>query len=318
MALSDLQVFSEKVYTTKQELLDYNMDLFNQSTRGGLVLVPGSMQGDFYTESLWARIGNLVRRRNAYGSGSLTTQQLSMKVGTKVKVAAGTNPVNLEKNMLSWIQKSVDEASAVVAKQLAQDEMNDLLSTAIKAYVAAVGNVSTNVYDGTAGTPDFTKLVNAAQLMGDRYEDIVCWLMHSKSFFDIHKIGLANASQLFKFGTVMVMADSLGKPFVVADHPALVYTSTGTKYRVLGLTPGAVQIEQNNDFNSNVDTRNGNENIATTWQAEWTFNIGLKGFTWDMTNGGASPNDAALTTATNWDVVAASNRDLAGVLANFQ
>jgi hypothetical protein len=39
MALSDLQVFSEKVYTTKQELLDYNMDLFNQSTRGELVPV---------------------------------------------------------------------------------------------------------------------------------------------------------------------------------------------------------------------------------------------------------------------------------------
>jgi hypothetical protein len=143
-------------------------------------------------------------------------------------------------------------------------------------------------------------------------------MMHSKNFFDIHKANLANASQLFKFGDVLVMSDSLGKPFVIADNPALVYTSSGTKYRLLGLVDSAVVIEQNPDFDSDIVGAVGNENLKKTFQAEWSYNAGIKGFTWDTVNGGVSPSDAALATATNWDKVATSHKDLAGVLINAQ
>ena len=54
MALSDLKVFSEKSYSTMVELLDYNVELFNGATRGGLVLTSGLMQGDNSTEAFWA------------------------------------------------------------------------------------------------------------------------------------------------------------------------------------------------------------------------------------------------------------------------
>jgi hypothetical protein len=67
-----------------------------------------------------------------------------------------------------------------------------------------------------------------------------------------------------------------------------------------------------------VEITNGNENISRTWQAQWSFNLGLKGFAWDKTNGGKSPTTAALTTGTNWDKFATSNKDLPGVLVNTQ
>jgi hypothetical protein len=70
----------------------------------------------------------------------------------------------------------------------------------------------------------------------------------------------------------------------------------------------------NGDFVQNVQTLNGDENIKRTIQSEWSYNLGIKGYAWDKTNGGKSPNDAALATGTNWDRYATSFKDTAGVL----
>jgi hypothetical protein len=72
-------------------------------------------------------------------------------------------------------------------------------------------------------------------------------------------------------------------------------------YNSIGITPAAVVIERNNDFEDNIQTSNGKENINRTYQAEWSYNVGVRGFAWDKTNGGKAPTDAALATATNWD-----------------
>lgn len=321
MALSDLTVFQEYSYSTFQELLQHNFNLFNDATLGGLVLVPGSMLGDFSYEAMWTRITGLVKRRNAYGSGAVAAKNLGMETMTKVKVAAGTPPVNIPPSMFTWIQKSPEEAGVVIGRQLAEDALEDMVLVAAKAFVAAVSGVAGLVHDGTAGTITLAGLNTAASKMGDRADRIMCWLMHSKNAFDLYGAALANGQNLFSFGNVKVMQDGFGRPFIVSDSAALPYTVAGpaTRYHVLGLTQGAVVIEQNNDFMDNVVTSNGDENIQRTYQAEWTYNAGVKGFAWDVTNGGKSPNDAALTTTTNWDKRAGADiKELAGVLANFQ
>jgi hypothetical protein len=61
---------------------------------------------------------------------------------------------------------------------------------------------------------------------------------------------------------------------------------------------------------------NGDENITRSWQAQWSYNVGLKGFAWDKTAGGHSPSNAALATGTNWDRFATETKDLAGVIVN--
>ena len=73
-------------------------------------------------------------------------------------------------------------------------------------------------------------------------------------------------------------------------------------------------IDDNGDFDQNIETTNGNENIQRTIQSEWTYNTGVKGFTWDKANGGASPNTAALATSDNWNRVATSHKNLGGVV----
>lgn len=320
MALSDLAVFSEYAYSTMTEMQDQQIGLFNAATRGGLVLQSGNHQGDYSDEAMWAKISGLVRRRNAYGSGTVAEKVLEHLTETSVKVAAGTPPVRIDPGMMKWIQRSPEEAGVVVGKQMAEDSIADMLNTAVLVYTAAIGQVANVVYDHSAtGAMSLIALNKGAAKFGDRAGAIVAWVMHSKSAFDIYGEALTNATRLFVFGNVRVIEDGFGRPLVVTDSPNLINTTpTPDVYMALGLTPGAVLVSQNGDFTDNVETKNGDENIIRTYQAEWSYNVGIQGFAWDKTNGGKSPTNAALGTATNWDRYATSDKDLAGVLVKAQ
>lgn len=313
-----LIVFNQFVLATWLESIAQQVQLFNDATRGAIVLKSAKNIGDFHDEAYWQRMSGLVRRRNAYGSGAVTAIDLSQLMATSVKVASGTPPVNLPASMLNWIGRDPGEAGVKVGMQLAEDTMADMLNTAIAAAVAGVSGVSANVYDGTAGTLSLAGLNLGAAKFGDRAQALLCWLMHSKPVHDLYAASLANANVLFKFGDVQVREDGFGRVFIVSDSPSLLYTSTGQKYRTLGLQANAVVVEQNNDFLSRTAPVIGNENISDVFQAEWSYNLGLLGFQWDKTNGGASPTTAALSTSSNWDKIATSNKDIAGVLVNTQ
>ena len=49
------------------------------------------------------------------------------------------------------------------------------------------------------------------------------------------------------------------------------------------------------------------------YQGEYAYNMKVKGFTWDVTNGGANPTAAAVATATNWDKTVADDKNIGGV-----
>ena len=194
----------------------------------------------------------------------------------------------------------------------------DMLNAAITALVAAFENVgATVVHDGTAGTITLAKLNSGATLFGDRSQAIAAWVMHSTQYHALVAAGLTNTERLFTFENVSIMQDAMGRPFIVTDSPSLVETDgVGAgidKYSVLGLVPNGAVVEMNDDFSASVIDVHGSENLKRSYQAEWSFNLGLKGYTWDMTNGGKSPNDSALGTGTNWDKTASSVKDTAGV-----
>lgn len=315
MSLSDLAVFSEYVNTAQTEVLRQQVDLFNAATRGAIVLRSAAHSGDYSDTAFWAKISGLVRRRNAYGSGAVSPKDLAQLVDTMVKVAAGTPPVNIDPGMFKWIQKNPEEGGAVIGQQLAVDTLADMLNTGILCSVAALSGVTANVADGSGATATAGSFNAAQAKFGDAYQSIAVWVMHSKPLFDIFGAAFTNTEGLFSFGNVAVRTDPFGRSFVVSDSPALIdVTPNPDLYMTLGLVPGAVQVHQNGDFTDNIETSNGDENIARTYQAEWSYEVGVKGFAWDKDNGGKSPNDAALGTSSNWDRYATSNKDLAGVL----
>lgn len=317
MGLSDLAVYSEYAYSTLTETIAQEVDKFNAASGGTIILSAGSNQGDYSDVASWKKIDGLVRRRNAYGTGSVNSKILENLVDTMVKVASGTPPISIAPSQFTWIQKNPEEAGVILGQQLAGDMLADMLNTGLMAANAAMIQNTAMVHDVTSESPDeltYPAMNKAAGKFGDRSQAISAWVTHSTPYHDLIGSNLANGSQLFKFETVAINVDHVGRPFIITDSPSLITSGSPDTYNCLGLVNGAITVERNDDYLANQETTNGEENIQRTWQAEWTYNVGIKGYAWDKANGGKSPTNAALATSNNWDKFVSNDKDGPGVL----
>lgn len=317
MALSTMKVFQDFMYGSATETIRQQIELFNAASANTLQLRTAGNVGDFAHEVTYAAISNLMRRRNAYGSGSLTAQSIGQLDHVAVKIAGGTAPVLFEPNQFTWIQRNPEEAGVVIGEQVARGVMADEVNTAVAGLVAALSGNAAVTHDGTAGTLNLNALNKGAGKFGDRMMDIAAWIIHSKAMTDLFDNALTNSNQLFQFGTVRIMEDGFGRRFIMTDSPALYVpeaTGAGTadNYHTLGLAAGAAVVEDNDDYYGTIEEKTGNENIQRVFQAEYTFNLGLKGYSWNTAV--KSPDDSAIATAANWSQLSTSVKDTAGVL----
>ena len=318
MGLADLAVFVETAQSARTELLAYNVNLFNAATNGAIVLRSAAHSGDYSEAAMYADVADLVISRNVYDDTTdIAHKKLAQIVDRSVKVAAGTPPVDIAPGWMDWIQKNPSEQGTVLGAQLAAKTLAHMVNSAIQASTAAIANDGTNVYDGTgvgAGTAAFNSFIFGAAKLGDRSSDIACWLLHSKPMHDLYAAAVANANVLFNFGTVNVREDGFGRRFVMTDAPAMVVAGNPLNYYSVGLVPGGVVVEENNDYRAITQEIAGKPNIQNVFQAQWSYNLGVKGFAWDKTHGGPSPTAAAVAVGTNWDKFATDAKDLAGVI----
>lgn len=322
MSLNQMIVYNQYARTAMQETLREQINLFNSVTRGAIMLNYGaSVDGDFDQSTFFARMPNLTRRRNPYGTGSISTVTPEMKEDVAVKIASGTPVLVYDGTQFDWINQNPEIAGALFGRQLAEDKFKEYLSLALGVTKAALSNnAATNVLDVTGiASPgnklSWVNLVRASALFGDQAQDIKVWVSHSAPFHELLVSNLTNTADLFNFGDVVVRQDPLGRPIIISDNPELVnLTPTPDEYYVLGLTEGAVEISETFKFREASNVITGQENIAYHYQAEWEFMLRVKGYAWDKGNGGRAPNDAALLVNTNWDKNKVSPRDLAGVI----
>ncbi|WP_339886442.1 major capsid protein [Vreelandella maris] len=320
MALADMKVFNDFMYSAATETIRQQIELFNEATSGALRLQQVGNVGDFAHEATYRAIGNLMRRRNAYGTGAIAATTLGQMEHVAVKIAGGTAPVEFQPQQFSWIQRSPEEAGVVIGEQVARGVIADEVNTAILALQTALsGNADVN-HDATAGTLSLNALNKGAGKFGDRMMDIAVWLLHSKPMTDLFDGALTNGNQLFEFGTVRVTQDGFGRRFIMTDAPALTGTQTietveTDVYHTIGLSEGAATVEDNGDYYATMEEKTGNENIQRIFQAEYTFNLGLKGYAYGGTK---SPDDSVIGSAASWSKIATSNKDTAGVLVTSQ
>lgn len=313
----DLVVFNKQVYTGLTETVDQQLDAFNAASNNAIMLAPSnSNMGDFALEASFKAISGLVRRRNAAASTAVTATNLQQLKKASVKVAAGTPPITFEPTQYRWILESPERAAVVIADQLARAMLQDQLNVAITGLVAAI-TAQTAVTHTVTTTATIASLTAAAAKFGDRSNSIAAWIVHSKVMNDVWQNALANSNQLFRWGDVTVREDQFGRRFIMTDSPALIKAKSGDEtadtYISLGLVQQAALVEPNNDFDATMVDTTGKENIQRTYQAEWSYNLGLYGYSWNTTAGGASPTDTALGTGTNWTKIASSIKDTAGV-----
>ncbi len=316
MSLSQMQVFNQYIMPATIETLSQMVDKFNGASNGTIRLTTAGFDGDFLQSSFFASIHAAQRRVDRYAAqaAAAATDLTQLKV-SGVKVAGGFGPIRFEPGQLTWLSKPTTEGVEVASRNFAEALLKDQINTVIAALRAAIANQAsaTNDVSGAAGI-SYTAINGAHAKFGDMSNDIRANVMTGEVYHKLIGLNLSNAQQLFQAGNVTVV-DMLGKAVIVTDAPALLVAGAPNKQYVLGLTEGAGTVYDGGDVISNIETSNGQTRIETTMQVDYTFGVALKGYTWDETNGGKSPTDAELATGTNWDLVASSIKQSAGVVA---
>lgn len=315
MALTDMKVFNEYIKQTTVETVAQMVDAFNTASNGAIRLTTQGVDGDFLQESMWKGLHSAKRRVDRYATNAAANATaLAQLQQNSVKIAGGFGPILWEPAQLSWIEKAPAEAIEVISRNLAEAIVQDQLNTAVAALVAAIGNNAAVVNDVSATGGVTYAAINAAHAkFGDASGQLVAQVMTGEVFHKLIGQNLANAQQLFEAGNVTVV-NILNRPVVVTDAPALFVTGTPNKQMVLSLADSAAVVHDGGDIVTNIANTNGKERIETTFQADFAYALGLRGYAWDVVNGGKSPTDAEIATGSNWDKFVTSDKDTAGVL----
>jgi len=315
MALTNMQVYNDEIVGNTIELLGQKIDMFNAASGGSVLLNAATFRGDFSKESFFNQIASAQRRVDRYAAN--TTQAstaLTQGEMVGVKVAGGFGPVIFEPAQMTYLQQNPGAAITAIASGFADALLADQLNTAVGCAVAAVEGQAALVNDvsGSAGVTQ-GGLNNSHRKFGDMSSILSADIMTGDVYHRLVAEAITNGNRLFLSTNVQVV-DILGKLVVISDIPALYEAGTPNKDKVLSVTSGGIIVDNSSDIVSNMETSNGNKRIETTWQADYTFGVKLKGYAWDVANGGASPTDAELFTGTNWDKAVAENKHTLGTL----
>lgn len=322
---SAFKIYNEYIHTAMVETLVQNSDAFNAASRGALRLTAVSRRGEYTYESFFSNTANLVSRRVVTGSGATAVvddTNLSQDEHISVKVNRKIGPVAQTLDAFRKIQQGPFDENALnyaIGIQAAKAMQIEMLDTAIRALVAALttaGAGVTNYYTvPTNGTMATEMLVRGLAKFGDAAARLNIWVMHSKPFYDLVENQITeNIFGVSNFVVASASPVTLNRPVLVTDASALVADGSPDDYYTLALGVDAAVLEDSEESIVHSEIVTGRENLFVRYQGEYAYNLGLKGFKWDVQSGGANPTDNSLGTGSNWDQNMDSHKDLAGVV----
>ncbi len=324
-ASGDVKIYQPQFQGAFIETLQQNIAAFNELSGGALVMRERRLKGQYEYEAFFDEVSAITRRDPSTGSSStLTPVKLTQDDLISVKLHRVNGPY--EWNVSAAFLAGFDPArfSLAVGEQAAIAVPREQLNNVLAALEAKLDAVTALEHDATDGTIQTADLADGLNKFGDAAGRIVLWIMHSKVYNDLLKDQLAATATVLgtdPFGNTIFQGvpATLGRRVLVTDSTSLLSetdVSTGDpRYSTLGLVAGAAKLELTElPFAVAEGPRTGSQNLYITFQAEYGYNMGLKGCQWDVANGGSNPTDTNVATATNWDSVVADNKLLPGVI----
>jgi hypothetical protein len=311
---TDMQIENEFVHAGWTETVAGTIDGFNAASRNTIRFITKQSLGHYEREDFFGEISGLVEHRVPTSVSAQTPTEFTELRQSKVKVPRRSKLVQNTLDSFQRIGMSENEMYFAIGQQVAKAQMQDMLDTAILALEAALDGQASQEHPDAGAILSVEDLITGLSKMGDAGGQIIQWVQHSKSMYDLMADAVTNA---IDSPASMVVIDgnvpSLGRPILVRDAAALVRDMTTDQYITLGLVENAAVVQLDGPPTVLVRLVEGLDNIVVSHQSEWNFVLSLKGMSWDETNGGASPTDTALGVSTNWDQVATDDKNLPGV-----
>lgn len=320
---SDFKIYNDEFFGGMTEVLRQNTEAFNSASRGGIRLISNTLRGEYEKESFMQKISGLVSRQDITSVAAPGDLALTQEENVNVKVHRKIGPVAQALKAFKMINENPRTFSFVFGQQAAKDVIADMLNTGLASVAAALSGTAALTNDVTGAT---TKSITHSNLLatlakfGDASNDIVAWVLHSTQWFDLGQAAISDQIDGIA-GAVITsyVVPGFTRPFIVTDSPSLIVTGdTPDSYYVLGLTEGGLSLVQSEEQQIESEMVTGLEQLVMRIQGEYAYNIGVKGFTWDVGNGGPNPVLADLSDSAHWDGTATSDKDKAGVILKCQ
>ena len=315
---TDLVIDNELVRLGIVETLEQNVEGFNAATNGTITLGSTALENDFADESFIKALAAsaLVQHRDYTATGAIVPEKLVEGTNNSVKLSRRYGPFSTTYDAWNRSNRSVDTFSLAIGQQLGVAIAADMLNSVLAAGVAGVQATQAALGDGTV-VFDYKNIIDGLATMGDKAGRIEMLVMHSNTYFSVVDKGLS-MNALENVGGMTIReggAYSLGLPVLVTDSASLDLAGDGTKYGVLGLTAGALSAIESDETIMKAQDVLLNANLERVIQGEGSFNVSVKGCTFDtaLTN----PTDAVLGTTVNWTYNYADVKSGAGFLLNL-
>ena len=300
---SNFVVRDELANAVYEEELTQFFDIFNAGTNGGVQLQLEGREGDYYKRRFFDQIPTSSNaRRDTTSTAAQTDTAMTQDEIVAVKLSRKFVPYAQTLDAWEKIGMSNDEMNVHMAKAFADNTKYDILERVIIVLKNVLGQDPNTVYDYSA-TADMAHvaLIRGLQLFGDQAGRIICWLGHSKPWFNLMEDSLTVAGG--NVGPAVLYEASqptMGRKFVQTDSSNFIVTGTPDDYLTFGLVKDAcvVTISESRRFVSDLVT--GAENLYLRFQGEYAFDIEVKGHAYNFGAGGANPTDVTLAGAGNW------------------
>lgn len=320
-----MKVYDPRIQGGYRERLSYVIDAFNAASRGGISLSTVTKNGNFDYKAFWSRVSGLVNRRDTTSVAAATATKSAQAEHVSVKLNRRIGPHETTRDALlkaGFTNFGDDGAAFALGEWVAEATAQERVDTAILALRAALLGQTELVHSiWHASVPVYmsnSALINGLKKVGDASAQIICLVMHSHAWFKLVE-GQVVTDKVSGIADVVMFGGSpatMNRPVLVMDNPNLIVDpgSDLDKYYTLGLTANAAEVEDTEQEYITSDIITGLEQIVHRLQGEYAYNLGVKGQTWDVGNGGANPNNAAIGTSTNWDKVVSSHKSLGGII----
>lgn len=321
----DIKAYDSRIQTGFMEGLALNVGPLVTGSRGAIRIRDQRLTGNYAIEANFVRPSNLIQRRDPTSNAAVDTMKVTQTEKASVSLSRRIGPASFSLTAFQRAGISFDSFLNQFGRTAAEEVIKEQMNTGLAGLAAALYGQAASRYvhldtSSAKKAMDTGALADGLALMGDASDRVLVWVLHSKHFHKLVKEQIAAPNTQGAIAIQSGVPATLNRPYIVVDSPSLVrVTGSGstavTSYLSVGLTESALEV-----INSEPETiilgapQTGSENIVYPYQGEYGYNVSVKGFTWDMANGGANPTDAALATGTNWDTIFADVKNRAGVV----
>lgn len=316
---SDMVVFNDQFYGGFLEKIADKLDVFNAASGNAISLNTSFIKGFKQEESYFKRTATKSSRRDLTSTSALTDAAIVQGQVNTIKVFRKWHSANTL-GAYRTLGLSQAEMAFIAGSAAADDIIEEWRLAAVSALMGGMsiaGIVSSNVHDASDGTLASSDLIEAKKKLGDAAGKIKIWVMHSTVYYNLvaNQLASTTADQVADMAIMAGTPATMGIPVLVVDDPGLIIAngvSSGVdSYYTFGLVEGAVSVVESEEQEVVMDVVTGGEQLLHRVQAEYAFNLGLRGISW--TSSTTNPTFAQLATNSNWTKLYTSKKDLPGV-----